>query len=56
MDGESLCSAIEMLYTIKLMCEDKATVETPQLQYNYLHSEGVVPLYTNSSIPILSTQ
>ena len=44
MDGESLCSANEILYTIKLMCEDKATVETPQFQY-YLHSEGVVPFY-----------
>ena len=55
MDGESLCSAIEMIYMIKLMCEDKATVETPQFRY-YLHSRGVVPLYTNSSIPILSTQ
>ena len=55
MDGESLCSAIEILYTIKLMCEDKATVETPQFQY-YLHGEGVVPLYTsvdNSNIYVI---
>ena len=55
MDGESLCSAIEILYMMKLMCEDKATVEAPQFQY-YLNSKGVVPLYTsvdNSNIYVI---